>query len=307
MNRIGKWIIKITCLIAVVFFSCDKPQDVSLPPYVPKLVVHGYNEAGDIFELFISRTTPKEGIIPEDSTLIVRNATAILYEDGVLKDTFTYSPILRKYYALSDTARPGKIYRIVVQAPGFATVEASSAVPPTVPNTSVVHTKKARLDALQGPLDDITFGFSDPAGQDNYYLLQLHGPEPYYGSNFTCVYTYDPVIEAYQASLSPFDSRNCIGSGEVVFSDKLFDGTQKEITISANSFALQDIRSNGVNYHAYLKKYVISKEFYQYVKDGLLRDALQENPFAQPFTVAGNVKNGYGMFAVVSATVDTLR
>ena len=101
-------------------------------------------------------------------------------------------------------------------------------------------------------LDDVKFSFQDPAGENNFYLTALYGT-----GGYSCVYTYDPSIEKYTVDLVPFDQGNCIGNEQILFTDKVFNGTLKEMTLSTYSTTLEPFTdpSTGRVYRAYLKGY----------------------------------------------------
>jgi hypothetical protein len=285
---------------------CEKPKNIGLPEHQPKLVLHGYVGTGEPFQVTIGKTAINAGIIADDSTLLVNNALVILYENGVIKDTLDFNSTNKRYESSNILATAGHPYRVTVQAPGFTTVEASATAPSFVPTNSVVRIKSARFDELGNSQDDITFSFTDPPAEKNYYLAELNnyhsGPIP----NSFCVFTYDPSVNNHQGNLDPFENANCIGNREFIFTDKLFNGTTKALTISAGSNDLQNFVTGNRIYRPYLKKYTISQDFFQYINDAITLDALKDNPFSQPYTIPGNVKNGYGLFTVFSAVTDTL-
>jgi hypothetical protein len=299
---------RMICVVCVLcqLCYCEKPKNIKLPELQPKLVLHGYIGTGDPFQVAIGKTTLNEGIIADDSTLLIKNAIVILYENGVMKDTLDFNSSNKRYES-NILATAGMTYRVTAQAPGFTMVEASATAPSFVPTNSVVRVRSARFDNLGNPQDDITFSFTDPPAEKNYYLSELnnfnYGPVP----NSFCVYTYDPSVEKHQGNLDPFQNANCIGNREFIFTDRLFDGATKELTMSAGSNDLQNATVGNRIYRPYLKKYTISPEFFQYINDAITLDALKDNPFSQPYTIPGNVKNGYGLFTVYSAVVDTLR
>lgn len=297
-------------LIAVagsfVYSSCERPVDLNLPPHDPRLVIHAYVSTGELFEVAIGKTLPSVGVIPVDTAIAIDNARVILLENGVRKDTLTFYSGVRVYRSADIKPISGNIYKIIVEAPGFPSVEAEATAPAEIPTSSVIRRKKIRVSEDGFLLDDVTFRFTDPASTQNYYSTELNTSPPFGNYNF-CVYTYDPVVEQYQGDLSPFQGESCIRNTEVLFTDNSFNGVEKEITISSSSDGLADVHYDNRIYRPYLKKYNISKDFYTYIKDGVSVGLLQDNPFAQPFMIRGNVKNGYGLFTIFSTTTDTLR
>jgi hypothetical protein len=304
-----KYIIKLVfgVLVALyVFCSCDKPHELNLGPHQPRLVVHAYVATGDFFEVAVGRTLPAVGVIPPDSNIAISDALVVLFENGVRRDTLQYDKRELVYRSSSVTAITGNEYKVMVEAAGFPGVEAIATAPSLVPLTLVKFRKNARVDDLGRSLDDVTVRFTDPLLTRNFYRVELNRNK-IYGSTGFCVYTYDPIIEQYQENLSPFESGSCIISTAVLFTDATFSGSEKEITLSGSSDDLAEYEYRNVIHRPYLKTYNISQELYDYIKDGISLDIVQNNPFAQPFPIKGNVRNGYGMFTIFAVTTDTLR
>lgn len=291
--------------VLTLLFACEKTESIKLPPHTPKLVIHGYVETGTAFSVAIGRTFPSDEFVIDTQTY-VRNATAVLYEDGVLIDTLEfYQPT--RYYRSPAIATVGKTYRLVVSAPGFATVEATSKPALPVPLTRLVYTRRARTSMGGDVLDDVIFTFNDPSNESNYYIAELNKKFPFGGS--FCVYSYDPVIDKFQANLNPFEGGSCIGNDEILFSDQQFNGQSREISVSGASDILEiftDVNTGAI-YRPYIKRKFVSKELYQYVKDAIAIDAISGDPFSIPPSIRGNVNGGYGIFAVFATLTDTLR
>ena len=286
---------------------CEKPKDITLPELPPVLVLHGYIGTGEAFAVSVGKTAINAGIIPDDSTLLVKNALVVLYENGVIIDTLEYGNIIRQYVSSNSIrATTGKTYRVIAQAPGYTSVEATAKAPSFVPTNSVVRTQGARIDEFGNPMDDITFSFPDPAAEKNYYLAELNTYQPGPVPNAFCVFTYDPSVDKHQGDLDPFETANCISSREFIFNDKLFNGETKELTISTVASNLKSYTDGNRLYRPYLKKYSLSQEYFQYLSDVLTLGVLRDNPFSRPYTIPGNVKNGYGLFTIYSAVTDTL-
>jgi hypothetical protein len=285
---------------------CEKPKNITLPEHQPKLVLHAYVALGEGFKVSIGKTAINEGIIADDSTLLIKNALVVLYENGLIKDTLDFSSILEQYWSRIP-ATAGMTYRITVQAPGFTSVEATALAPSFVPTNSVVRIRNVRLDDLGNPQDDITFSFTDPPAEKNYYLAELNTYQFGTIPNEFCVYTYDASVDRHQGNLDPFETSSCIDNREFIFTDKLFNGNTKELTISVGSNDLKEYNIGNRIYRPVLKKYAISQEFFQYINDGITLGVLKDNPFSRPYTIPGNVKNGYGLFTVYSTVTDTLR
>lgn len=290
---------------SILMVLCTRTVDRSVPVQQPKLVLHGYIAVDSIINVAIGKTFPFN-VPVEDSVTYINDAWVLLYENGVFLDTLRYSAAEQRYSA-QRIAQPGKKYTIVAGAFGFETIEASAMSPLPVETISVAHVKNARTDNAGILQDDVTFTLNDPARETNIYLAALYQSGGIH--THMCVSTVDPVIEKPTRYLMPFEEY-CISNDELIFTDLSFNGTLKEITISAeaNRMKTQTDPSTGKVSRPFFKVYNISKDYYRYLKNTLSVEVDPEIPsLTEPVTVKGNVKNGYGLFTIFTVTTDTLR
>jgi len=297
--------IVIAILIATCISCCTKPGDVTLPPYEARLVLHGYVAEGDTFKIALGKTMVLDAIQPAESTY-VSNGWALLYDNNVFVDSLKYTAAESRYVSGKIIAAAGKTYRIKAGAPGYPEVEATTVAPFPVPTVSLSHIKGTRRNNSGLLLDDVKFSFNDPAGQSNFYFASLYG-----NTGSSCVYTYDPSVEKYAVNLVPFEQGDCIDNRQILFTDKTFNGTLKELVLSAHSQFLEPFTdpSTGKVYRAYLQRYHITEEYYRYYKTAINQDQVfEEGPtLSDPRAAKGNVKNGYGLFTVFAVVTDTIR
>jgi hypothetical protein len=300
-------ILAIAAIIVVASSSCETERFVNLPEHEPRLVVHGYVETGKPFSIAVGRSFRADIVTTLDTTY-VKNATVVLYENGVFRDTLDYHVLQHRYVSASNvTPSPGNTYRLTVSAPGFDSVESIVTAPFPIPTTGFHYIRGSRI-SLDGTLmDDVVFQFNDPPGEENYYLARLETSGNII-SNF-CVFSYDPAVEKYQSDVNPFEANNCIDNYAIQFADRFFNGQSKEISVSGASVTLGGYTDpiSGQVHRSYLTRFSVSKEFYQYVKSEIRLDLSSSDPFAQPVRIQGNIRNGYGMFAILAGVVDTLR
>jgi hypothetical protein len=286
----------------VFIFSCTRNAEVKFPPHHAELVVHGYTEVGEYFHVSLGKTLGMNERV-NDSATYVKNGWVLICENNIFADSLQYDSLSQQYVSANLVAASGKTYKLVAGAPGFQTVEALTVAPAPV-SYSVTRINNARTTSTGIVLDDIRFTVNDPAPQPNYYITSL-----YSSSTFSlCAYTYDPVIEKYTGSLTPFNANDCINSEQILFNDVSFNGASKEITISAAHDNLEKFvnPATGSVYKSYIKWYNVPYEHYRYFKDALLLDANNLPSFTNPVSIKGNVKNGYGIFSVYTAVTDSL-
>ena len=286
----------------IVFFCCTRETNIQLPKHAPSLVLHGYIAVGDTFKVAVGRTFAIDSFVTDNATY-VENALVALYENGVFKDSLRYNAQDKRYIAAAAVALPGKTYKIVAAATGFETIEATTAGPAPAQRLSVTHTKNARTTMDGNPLDDIKLSINDPV-EKNFYLTALHAPM---GKTSFCVYTKDPAVEQSTKDLIDFEPDNCLLNTEILYSDKSFNGSVKELTVSAdpNIFVPS---SNATGLHkAFLKTYSINEEYFLYFRNIISLNLSVEVPsLSEPVRIKGNVKNGYGLFTIFSAITDSI-
>lgn len=305
MNIMGSLLMGMLTVVIFYIVSCTKPGDVTLPHVEPRLVLHGYVATGDTFRVALGRTIVAQGQLATRPDTYVTNGWVLLYEGNVFLDSLKYRTSDERYVSASRIAAPGKSYTIKAGAPGYPSIEAVSFAPAPVNLTKIERKRHARKTSGGIWLDDVTFTFNDPPAERNFYLASVqpgrHG--------IMCVYTYDPAVERYMEDPLAIGENVCIDSDEIMYNDKTFNGTLKELTISADAFALDSFQDHtGAIYRSCLKRYHVTEDYYRYFK---ATDAsalvLETGPgFFEPRVIKGNVKNGYGLFTIFSAATDTI-
>ena len=293
-------------LAAIVMTGCERETQVKLPPHIPRLVVHGYVQTDSLFRVALGKTFAADILLAESDTYVT-GATLQLYEDGTLKETLAYDASTKRYYSTATRAGAGHTYRLTVTAPGFETAEATTTAPFPISSLLVILRRNVRTDENGNPLNDIIFRFADPAATTDFYMAEVNRPAT--SNSGFCVYSYDPVVEKYQATLNPFSATSCISNKEVLFSDRSFSGQVKEIALSADkSYTEETIdAATGNTLRPYLKRYCITADYFRFVKNIIALNEVSNDPFARPVANFTNVKNGYGLFTVYSVVTDTLR
>jgi hypothetical protein len=243
----------------------------------------------------------------------VTNAFVQLYENNVLKDTLVYIPSSGKYVVKRNT-RPlqGNTYLLKASAPGFTAVEAETITPKPTPIQSISKRMNVKKDAGGNFLDEVKITFTDDASAENYYLFRIRRPLfqggtiPNY-AGVDCMHSSDRDIEGRNNG-DPIEFETCIDR-EFLMRDKNFNGKIKEVILFIQHTDLDPvfIQSTNRTYKPIIELHSITADHYKYSKStGAYRDA-EDNPFAEPVLVYGNVKNGYGIFVTYNLIRDTIR
>lgn len=289
-------------IIALTFAACTKEVKVDIPEHRSSLVISSNTLVNDTFRLQVGKSAAILKYKP-NLDLSVPNATVVLYEGDKALGTMNYDNVNGMYTA-GNIAEAGKKYTIKVSAPGFNPVEAISEVPSAVKIKSVKRYPNARVDIDGMQQDEIRISFDDPASTEDFYMVSLIMPvvEDSFmqvHSYSTCVNTNDPSVESiYNESI---DQNTCLSSDGIFFRDALFNGTTKELRLFVQSNALMPIEDgNGTLFYPGIELQHVPEAYFRYQKSYRFAADNMGNPFAEPTNVYSNVKNGYGIFSVVS-------
>lgn len=302
----------ITLTIVLFAIACEKNITVKVPVQPVKLVVNGIISMNNPFRVSVGRTAGILEVLGPDSFKIT-NALVQLYENSVLKDTLVYNTNSGIYRVKNNTAAlSGNTYRITASVPGFTTAEATTIAPAPIAIQSITRRINAKTDANGNLLDEVKIIFKDDATVTNYYLIKIR--RPFYPDGNTavyngiyCLHSSDKDIER-RNNTDPTDFENCIDQ-EFFMQDKNFNGSLKEISVFVNQYELNPVRNptNNKIFKAVVELNNITADHYKYRKSyNAYRDS-EDNPFAEPVLVFGNVKNGYGVFSTYSLARDTIR
>ncbi|MDG2265678.1 MAG: DUF4249 domain-containing protein [Candidatus Marinimicrobia bacterium] len=247
-----KNIIYPTLLFSLLIASCDMETviDLDIPPHEPVLVLNGLLDTDTNTRVVISHSV---GAFSNAVPSFINNANVLLYKenqfiDSLLLDTTNLVYVnyyddyaadsLAMYYYKSDYF-PAKNtnYRIEVGHSDYPSISAETFIPDdiTVYNIDVDTTSNEQKIGL-------TFSFEDNANQQNYYRLKVFSScvkewEDEYGDDQQWGYRGDAYMMSNDPSFPgdiPWEGYTFSGH-RVVFSDALFNGQQKTITLDVQS------------------------------------------------------------------------
>ncbi len=296
----------------IIISSCEKNVTVNVPVQTPKLVVSGLTLVNNTFRVTVGKSAGiLETVTP--STFAVSNPFILLLQNNVVKDTFVATSTPGQYVAKNST-RPitGNTYQVKVTAAGLEPVDASTLVPGLVPVFNIIRKQNARQGAGGVYQDEIKFSFQDPGTEQNFYLIKMRHPEGLngtavqYGGIF-CFHSNDRDIDR-GAGTDPTDLEQCIDN-EFFMADRNFNGQLKTLTIYVDHQDMDPFVNPNNNrlYKPVIELHNITADHYKYRKSYTAYKDAEDNPFAEPVLVYGNVNKGYGIFSVFNLTRDTIR
>lgn len=282
--------------------ACEQIIEPDLPEHTPRLVLQAFFTPDSTWVAFVGRSAGILESQPERERAVAEATVELLVGDRVI-DELEFFQEERLYVWEKGALQAGESYSLRVSAPGFATIQATDAIPRLVPTAIASYRINTSADSESRISGDfsIKLEIQDPPGETNYYQIRFfrsghrlgRDEEPFEESFYTVeesFSTQDPSIIAdndvddfiEELSTAPF------------FKDTLFDGQTHVIELSGDYDAPEHSRF-------YIQVLYVSETYYEYLKSARLHNSTQDNPFAEPVSVYSNVENGYGIFAGYSS------
>tara|TARA_B100000530_G_scaffold266218_1_gene178920 strand:+ start:145 stop:1113 length:969 start_codon:yes stop_codon:yes gene_type:complete len=299
--------------ITISFFSCENMEtvvDLDIPETPQVLVMNGVLDTDTTTRLLISHSV---GAFSNEIPISINNAEVVLYENNILIDTLnvnmqntisyyfnngggSFDSIPMSYYESNIIPSKNTNYRIEAMHPNYPNISADTFIPDDIEIYNI------DVDTLTND-DKISFKFSfiDDINADNYYRLKLFSKcYKKWKNEFGEIEIY-PLTRGYQEFASndpsfpsngiPWDGYTFSGR-QVIFSDALFNGEEKNILI--------DIINEGYEYAdcdtIALQFSVFSSDTYSYYNS--LDNHRDKGPIGifggEVIPVYSNVENGLG-------------
>jgi hypothetical protein len=283
--------------------------DIKLPPHKSKLVVFANFDADtDSLVVHLTRTrsaldTTQRGITEfiyytgsggkKDSFAqftegdTINNARVELYRNETLWGTFKANKF-GKYILRQKLLNDGATYRIRAEVAGYDVVEATQKMPTPCILDSVRFVKDGAL--VQDPFgggtnkeDEFTYFIKDAIETGNYFKIQ---PPRFYNS----------ALNTTNPSTIYLESLDQLAQSEFL-SDKSFNGKTYGWRNHGKNF--NQLRTGSRIEYTIL---TTSSDLLQFIRSKELNENAKDNPFAEPVILYSNIKNGYGIFTLTTAT-----
>lgn len=286
-------------LIPFLLTSCgedffDSITEVEIPKHEPQLVVRAnFNATYPIFSNLVE-LRHSLGILDSTEFDEVKDAVVILYEDGVLKNTFEQYD--KAWYRGEITELiAGKAYTLKANSPTYGSIEVTQQLPNQVPIIAATYEADGAVDRYGDRGDEVTIQFKDPSGEKNYYSLYISATYPFEGPDTSF------VIAKYYVYVSPVDPL-LEDLNDLYLTDASFDGEMYTTRISIQLMEAGTIDIEGAKNLAAEKIIIgltsISKDKYLFEKTLSAYQNNEDNPFAEPVVIHENVEGGSGIFTL---------
>jgi len=306
----------LSILVCSLLFSCEYTETVvtiDIPPHEAVLVLNSIVDTDTEVRVLVSHSV---GAFEQITPSCITDAEVLLFENNQFVDTlmidlintdsvnyyndFGESQILMNYYTSDIIPNSGSTYTIKVNHPSYESITASTYIPEDI----IVY--DIQIDTVTDP-DKIGFSFSfnDNGIQENYYRLKLFSScmKTWIDDGDTVDYGYSGrmIMMSNDPSFPsdiPFEGYTFIDQ-QVIFTDDLFNGQEKNISI--------DVESKGYRYSdcdtVTIQFSTFSDDTYSYYNSlGEHSDKGELGLFGgEVIPVYSNVENGLGVIISVNA------
>lgn len=271
-------------LLLLLFSSCtEKEIIIELDKHESKLVVNSFFSPSDSISINLSKSIAARDI---DAINYIHNAEIQLYCQNQLVNTMNYQG--NGMYSLKSAINYGDKYKIVIDAPGFISVEASNTIPeqPQVLSFDTIH--------IDDELLYCEIAFKSDLSTSNYYLVEVESKNPVYDSDSILSHQVDIINSDILVENGGLEEK----LKRLVLSTELLQDSIYELGFVLDKTMLQETYSESSNtIYIHFKK--ISEEYYLYVKSYYEAETKHEDIYT-------NIENGYGIFAGYGLVTDSI-
>ena len=273
----------IICAFSFLLSSCDEDffeqtVQIDVPEHSPQLAVTSQLVAGD--SSLWAYVTHSQGILENGQADLIDNATVEIYKDGLLLESLSF--LERGLYlkdlgeAFSDA--PAE-YQLKVSADGYDPVEATQQMPTAVPIISATYDPEGALDIDGERVDEVSIEFEDPAGEENYYRASVFIQTGNW-SQEVYLHQLDPIAEQFDR--------------DQYLKDNTFAGKKYTWRVGFYPWFLDP----NTEYKIFVRLFAVSRDQYFYERSVYLAQEADDNPFAEPVIIYGNMEGGQGVFSL---------
>ena len=302
-------------LLTLFTISCDDVMNIDLQGGDNKIVINSIFNGDENLSVTVTQS-----MNPYDLKAVreLNNATVLLYENDLLKDTLKYKKnpgdTIGRFYS-DVTPVTGPEYKILVKD-NLGEASSVSSLPDQTP---IVYDSAIwmKWTEVEDTINTIRYYFKiiidDPEGDDYYYLI-ISCPVYKYNENTGAYefYTWQNAeIETADLPQTQIFLRNGL-----LFNDDVFDGTRKIISGTATMYSYpccyfaerdedeSDLIIDKSKLHVEL--HTLSEEVWHYNSSYAKKMSSENNIYSEPTTIYNNIENGLGIFGGENlAQVDT--
>lgn len=286
--------IVLTIFIAGCYQDTIRPD--LLQEYRNKMVVTSILTSGKPANLILTNSL---SAIDTNSYRSIQNANIEIETSSVPKQRMTNVPGDTNYVS-NVIGNAGESLSIKIKHSDFKLSVSSTVAFPVSVGATANLTVDGGLDTSGLPGDLIQIAFNDPSNQSNYYRLKIYYLSQTTGIWIPLAFTKsDPSLTGYNSYI--------LNDASVIFSDELFNGSNKVISTVAPSGIVSS--NTGDKYKVEFSH--ISNDFFEYYRSLQRAQDSKEISFQGGYNNAAvvhtNIKNGLGILATQTSTTTILK
>lgn len=286
--------IVLTIFIAGCYQDTIRPD--LLQEYRNKMVVTSILTSGKPANLILTNSL---SAIDTNSYRSIQNANIEIETSSVPKQRMTNVPGDTNYVS-NVIGNAGESLSIKIKHSDFKLSVSSTVAFPVSVGATANLTVDGGLDTSGLPGDLIQIAFNDPSNQSNYYRLKIYYLSQTTGIWIPLAFTKsDPSLTGYNSYI--------LNDASVIFSDELFNGSNKVISTVAPSGIVSS--NTGDKYKVEFSH--ISNDFFEYYRSLQRAQDSKEISFQGGYNnavvVHTNIKNGLGILATQTSTTTILK
>ncbi|TYZ06253.1 DUF4249 domain-containing protein [Hymenobacter lutimineralis] len=276
-----KWLGLSALLLGLL--GCESVVELDMPAQAPVVVLNSVLNPDSTIKVALGRS---QSALSNDTFPRINNAVVRLYENG--RYCCNLQPVGAGLYRAPEAPQAGATYQLEASAPGLPSVTATTVVP-GAPHLLQVRTQPgAPAPGGTLPTTSLFFSLADSVGSPDFYYVQAYALEYVAGRRYRT-----PVAFSFQHGLIPEFSLGI----RYFFSDQLFSDQAVPLEFSLEIAPGQLARFDVVR---------VSQEYFEYCRQ-LERQQRNDNLFAAPVSVPGNVAGGLGILGGAATTTLQVR
>ena len=275
-------------LFTFLFVSCTKYIEFSPPYEGDKIVINGYISLTEGAKIKITHSINPVGNYLWADSLLVKDASAALFENGIKLIDLKYSG--EGYYVLPDSPVvnlfAGHKYKLVVHSGLYGDAESEEIILPEQPKLNEFKFSVIGEVYGAGEVNGLfSFSISEPNENESCFSLQVVTK-----NNERQYFQHYPRFEGGNY----FESCEAYAGGVSIYSNEC--GYTNQLHQYSVGLGYDENRQISNYYNPLtIKIGTVSRELYEYAKSYSQLDGM-EFGFAEPPILKSNIKGGYGLF-----------
>ena len=294
-------IIYLFCLLEIM--ACETVVDIEIPTDKPKLVAFSLLNPDSTIKIVLNKS---RFILDESQFQPVDNGIVKIVSSG--NETIELENNGSGIYISNLKPSVGKFYALEVEAPGFESVNSSTSLPEPV-EINQVELEQRVVVREQNEYYPLYVEFKDPP-EENYYQVVLYSiflqeiPVWDYPDSFR-VEEFKSLV--YIEAADPIFDDEFDYDETLLIEDATFNGRDYRLQLLVPRYTFEYWDSNVAYIDFQVELYHLSKDYFLFEKTSRLQNYNEDNPFAEPVPVFGNIENGMGLFSSFNIDVESFR